>query len=337
MKKISLTLIAYAIFLMLIPCAAGEDNTIDISCIIDENNSTNISAEVLIMEVELDYSYHVIRTFNNGLAAAWRGGETTAGPRGMAVVENSGAVWGFIDQYGNEIIPAVYYEVMDFSEGLAAVSMDGRYWSFIDIMGNVVIPFEYQSGGIFNDGLANVRKDDEFVFIDTSGYVVIRLSEQLENYYVRSIGNLYSEGLVVIHSAAVRPEKIDWHNIRQERRWEDVRTSYIDRMGNIVIQLDGVTMGEPFNGGIAAVHDHETMMWGFIDKTGEVIIPFEYSAVGIYSEGLIAVQRDSRWGFINRTGDIIIPLEYRYVNSFNNGVAAVQNEDGIWLIMQIRE
>ena len=56
--------------------------------------------------------------------------------------------------------------------------------------------------------------------------------------------------------------------------------------------------------------------WGFVDKTGKVVIPFKYDGVTDFSEGLAAVMIGNKCGFIDRTGEVVIPLEYENVTPF---------------------
>jgi hypothetical protein len=42
--------------------------------------------------------------------------------------------------------------------------------------------------------------------------------------------------------------------------------------------------------------------WGFIDKTGKVVIPLIHNDVRSFSEELGGVKQDDKWGFINKKG-----------------------------------
>jgi hypothetical protein len=46
---------------------------------------------------------------------------------------------------------------------------------------------------------------------------------------------------------------------------------------------------------------------GFIDKTGEEIIPLKYdSDYSSFSEGLAGVELNKKYGFIDKTGKVVI-------------------------------
>lgn len=65
--------------------------------------------------------------------------------------------------------------------------------------------------------------------------------------------------------------------------------------------------------GLAAVNLNKK--WGFIDKTGKVVIPIKYDFVVRFTEGLAGVKMNDKWGFIDPKGNIIIPIIY---DDFNN-------------------
>ena len=48
--------------------------------------------------------------------------------------------------------------------------------------------------------------------------------------------------------------------------------------------------------------------WGFMDLYGNIVIDFQFEFAGDFSEGLAPVVRDNRWGFINRAGEVVIPF-----------------------------
>jgi hypothetical protein len=64
--------------------------------------------------------------------------------------------------------------------------------------------------------------------------------------------------------------------------------------------------------------------WGYINKKGEVVIPFQYQLAYGFSEGLAAVlNENSLYGYINIIGDLKIPYQYSYAGRFRNGHAVV--------------
>ncbi|MBP5241278.1 MAG: WG repeat-containing protein, partial [Bacteroidales bacterium] len=46
--------------------------------------------------------------------------------------------------------------------------------------------------------------------------------------------------------------------------------------------------------------------WGFMDKTGNVVIEPQFTEAGDFSEGLAKVSVDWKWGYIDQTGKFVI-------------------------------
>lgn len=84
-----------------------------------------------------------------------------------------------------------------------------------------------------------------------------------------------------------------------------------------------------FSDGLAAVELDGK--WGFIDKTGEEVIPLEYSFVMPFSEGVAWVtssnQRHNPWGLIDKEGNEVLPHEYYNPSPFSEGLAIVDAGD----------
>jgi len=65
--------------------------------------------------------------------------------------------------------------------------------------------------------------------------------------------------------------------------------------------------------------------WGYIDESGNEVIPLQYLRAKPYSDGLAVVQNlEGRFGFIDKTGKEVIPFgTYYYAYSFSDGLATV--------------
>ena len=76
---------------------------------------------------------------------------------------------------------------------------------------------------------------------------------------------------------------------------------------------------------------------GYIDKDGQLIIPFEFDAIvageggeslefNDFSEGLAAVSKNDKYGFIDTKGKVVIELKYEWASSFSDGLTIVSVE-----------
>lgn len=67
--------------------------------------------------------------------------------------------------------------------------------------------------------------------------------------------------------------------------------------------------------------------WGFIDTTGQLIIPTSYKSVYGFTEGVAAVKVDSSWGYINKSGQWVIRPDFDSCQPFFGNKAAVMREN----------
>src|SRR4051812_47426950 len=64
--------------------------------------------------------------------------------------------------------------------------------------------------------------------------------------------------------------------------------------------------------------------WGFIDRTGKVIVEPQYDNFLYAEDGMRAVEIGGKWGFTDEAGAIIIAPQYADARSFREGLAAVK-------------
>lgn len=76
--------------------------------------------------------------------------------------------------------------------------------------------------------------------------------------------------------------------------------------------------------------------WGFLDRTGKIIIEPRFdAAVGSFSEGLASVLVDGKYGFLNNTGIMIIKPQFDGVHDFSDGLAWVYRGSKSGLIINL--
>lgn len=238
-------------------------------------------------------------------------GETGFFSEGLAYVER-GYDRGYIDKTGSMILRPPYKNLYPFHEGLAAVEEnDKRKYGFIDRNGKLVIDAIYDEVGLplageiekydrgFSDGLAAVKVGDKWGFIDKNGKMVI------EPQYKLAFS--FSDGLALV----VVEENVG---------------GFIDKTGRIVIALrDGYGPRFDFSEGLAAMGLNGK--YGFIDKTGTVVIQPQYDAVESFHEGLAPVRIGDKWGVINTSGQLIINAQYKMISEFRGGWAGVETQN----------
>ena len=68
--------------------------------------------------------------------------------------------------------------------------------------------------------------------------------------------------------------------------------------------------------------------WGFIDKTGKVVINAQFELTYYFAEGFCPVKKNNKWYYINKKGRKAIDDNFILAFSFSEGYAAVKTETG---------
>ena len=117
----------------------------------------------------------------------------------------------------------------------------------------------------------------------------------------------------------------------------EVRVGFISQAtGNEVIPLTYISTGE-FETGVNSFSEGLVVMqtpnerWGYLNKQGEIIIPFNYRYAADFSEGFAMVGKgdsdNTKYGFIDKSGKTVIPFAYDGASEFSEGLATVMKDD----------
>ena len=67
--------------------------------------------------------------------------------------------------------------------------------------------------------------------------------------------------------------------------------------------------------------------WGYLDKSGGVLINNQFELVEWFSEGYAVVKKDDKFGYINKLGEIVIPVQFDDALRFHKGFALVEVDE----------
>jgi len=239
-------------------------------------------------EMVIEPQFARANSFSKGLAAVCYGSFVSGDQK-----------CGFIDESGRLVIPAQFNDAISFSDGLALVKL-GNKCGYIDKTGIMVIETsnEFMYNGPFSEGLAKIRVGyRKNGYIDKKGNIVIPP--------VFADAGRFSEGLALVMG-------------------ENNKYGYIDKGGKMTItpQFD---YAAPFSGGFAWVQLRVGDGYGCIDRTGRIVIRPQFNNYRWrFSDGLSAVQKGNKWGFIDKSGGLIIGLQFAETMDFIGGIAAVR-------------
>lgn len=74
---------------------------------------------------------------------------------------------------------------------------------------------------------------------------------------------------------------------------------------------------------LARVLTPQGYFYGFLDKSGKIAIPFQFTLAFRFADGVAPATRDgTRWGLINHTGDFVVEPRFRCIFDLREGLAA---------------
>lgn len=99
---------------------------------------------------------------------------------------------------------------------------------------------------------------------------------------------------------------------------------FVDKSGKVVIEPKYPWVDD-FSEGLAAVKIGGTHFiggkYGYVDRTGRETIPPRFDWATAFHEGLAAVKVDEKWGCIDQTGEFRIQPRYDSLSGFREGLA----------------
>lgn len=168
-------------------------------------------------------------------------------------------------------------------------------WGYINPKGEYVINPQFDGADFFYSGLARVVSTEGKI-----GYITTEGKYEIAATY--KDGTAFYDGLAFVVSEGGHP-------------------TCIDTKGNIQFILKEVEKAYAFNEGLAMFANQDDK-YGFVDKTGKIVINPQFDEAYSFCEGFAAVMQDEKWGFIDKAGKIVINLQFDEVRSFSEGKAA---------------
>ena len=231
---------------------------------------------------------------------------------GVALIEKDEKK-GVIDKMGNFVVPIDEYDdISNFTNGTAYVHK-GEKVGEIDSKGKVVTPLHNISEDLvvvdsiigdepvynYSEGLAVILKNDKYGYIDEKGTIVISPKyEEARDFH---------DGIAVV---CVGYELY----------------GFIDKSGREIMPCNLFEVRD-FSEGLAIVRKEMGSQYSFYNTKGEKEFTTEFRSCRSFKEGIAVVgNEEGKMGFINHSGEMVIPYNYDYVDDFSEGLAIVMKE-----------
>ncbi|MEM1208404.1 MAG: WG repeat-containing protein [Planctomycetota bacterium] len=211
--------------------------------------------------------------------------------------------WGLINQRGELIIEPRFDWTDYLFDGLVRVELDGRT-GFINIGGDWVIDPIFRYADRYAEGSAIVSDGRRFGFINRRG-------DQYVDFLYDAALRFRNQRAAVMANGLI---------------------GYLDRRGQLAVPMK-YRRGRSFSEGLAVVEEplgQRATRLLFIDQNGEVAFDASQAgmtALGDFSDGLAAFEREGRWGYLDKAFEVVIEPTYDEARGFLSGLAAVRSGD----------
>ena len=88
--------------------------------------------------------------------------------------------------------------------------------------------------------------------------------------------------------------------------------------------LDPSSKELPDMGSARDLHVRIGDKWGILTANGEQLAEVKFDSVGVFHDGLAVVKAAERYGYIDRSGTIVIPIQWMTAYDFSEGLAALR-------------
>jgi KWG Leptospira. len=222
--------------------------------------------------------------------------------RGRSWVKLNGK-WGLIDDKGKELTPIKYDGAIISDEGIIWVREEGK-WVIIDENGKELYSnrYDYDAVTPFTEGVSWVLKGNKWGLVNKNGKEIISPKYEgvcpfVGGFSAVMVGEKW--GIIDKSGKEIIPIKYDGIGVYKPQGnnypFKDIPC---DDLEDLVREgLIAIKVGDKY---------------GFVDKSGKVVISPKYDAVIPFVGGIAAVKRDGKWGFVDKTGKEIVPPTYEY-------------------------
>jgi WG containing repeat len=171
------------------------------------------------------------------------------------------------------------------------------------------------------DGSEAFQIEAKYVYKFSDGMAPVKISKVVDNRWVSSIGFVDKSGQLVIPSIYEKIKGKGFVNNRAwVKKKGDKFWTLIDKTGKRIptANYDKVAYIHEVNGEMLCVYQGDYL--GFINQAGKEVIPCNYFGGTTFQQGLACVSKgegNEGYGFMDKTGKMIIPLQFKQAGITN--------------------
>lgn len=242
--------------------------------------------------------------------------------------------WKLYNHSGLLLYKGVLINYHSFSNGLFAVQSTAALWGFINDKGETIIPFEYTKVDNFENGLCEVEKNGQKFVINKSNDIVFNQ----QDVYLFSIGLLKLNALQkkiytysIDSKTEIIPINAQFIKIKKAGKYGLINTKGETVLPTIYSDIQVGSSLTTF----VVVKDRITKIIQLHKSTYSIDRKISF-VEGFYNDFAVMKYSNGRYGSIDNYGKIRIAPQYEYIRPFENEVAVVKL-NGKWGIVDKNE
>jgi hypothetical protein len=198
----------------------------------------------------------------------------------------------------------------------------GYLWGVIDWNGKFIVKPKFTGYTPFSEGLAGFASSENNQY--KTGFIDRdgKVAIELKDVNVNIEGLGFTNGLAPVWR---QDPAGNLDTILSGRVNTKKIWGFIDRSGKVVIPTK-YEYALNFEDCLAAVRVNDK--WGYINTSGKMVIQPQFDKTLFFSEGLAVLKINEKSGYINQNGETVIPPQFNQARSFGEGLASVQIESG---------
>jgi len=188
---------------------------------------------------------------------------------------------GFIDSTGKIVFQPIYKSSKGgIKYNQAILQNDKEKWGSLSLKGDTIIEFKYSDIGVWYDARVLVKQNNQFSYLNTEGIPINDEKYQFARDFENGLALVKKNGMI----------------------------GFIDTKGKQIIECQFTDYKT-----IVDVVENHFADFGFEEKNHRFML----------EEGYIIVKKNGKWGYINSTGETIVPIEFDDVAVLNRGSSTV--------------
>ena len=236
--------------------------------------------------------------------------------------------WGVMNSQGATVCQEQYLEILPYSDGFAAVRKGAR-WGYIDTTGQEMIAPVFDKAGTFHEGLARAVIKGRWGYIDKAGKEVIPAQYmQAGDFCGGAAPARTRDGFGLIGRDGKWLIKPEWRSIVQ---LDSNSTGYFvisnDFLSGICNSSGKILIYPRFNKfkmlGDGCIAFLSGTKWGMVDTTGRQLLAADFEMIKPFTEHLAPACQQNKWGYIKPNGSFAIRPTFDYAGGFNDKRAYV--------------